>query len=162
MRWKIFIPLAILLTAAGLLGSFYWSNITSTRYLSRLDSLEADVALEGKTVTITINDGQALSDIFNDRDDVQLPMTNEGQLKIFRGDMLPIDSSLSQQVQLILAQAVATKEYYQASLLLRELATDRGYGSEMLIWQGMLIVEITDARHSYIALKPVQEVMAHD
>lgn len=161
MRWKIFIPLAIILTAVGLLGSYYWANIASARYLSGLDSLAADVVLEGKTITIILNDGQALADIFDDLDDAQLPMvTSERQLKITRDDMVPVDTGLSQQVQLILAQAVATKEYYQGSLLLKELATDRGYSSEMLLWRGMLIVEIADAQHSFIALKPIQEVMA--
>lgn len=160
MRWKIFIPLAIVLTAAGLLGSIYWSNTASTRYLSVLDTEATDVVVEGKTITIKLKNGQALADILDYLDGPQLAkVTRERELVLSRVDMLPVDTSLTQEVHLILAQAVATKEYYKASLMLRDLAADRGYSSEMLIWQGMLIAEIADTRHSYIALYR-QEVMA--
>ena len=49
LRWKIFIPLAVVLTAAGLLISHFWTQSATTRHLSALDSVAADIELEGNT-----------------------------------------------------------------------------------------------------------------
>lgn len=160
LRWKIFIPLAIVLTAAGLLISHFWTQSATTRHLSALDSVAADIELEGNTLVIKLDEGQALAEVFPGSDGMVAKAIKNRELKISREGKGPVNAGLAQEVDIILAQAVATKEYYQASCLLRELATEHGYKAEMLLWQEMLIAEIADAGHSYIALRPVEGVMA--
>lgn len=158
LRWKLFISLVILLTAVGLLGSYYWSASASNRYLLGWDKSVADVTIDGGIMSIELNNGQTLAEILHVLDDGELAkMASKKKLEITRADMEPVDISLAGDVELILAQAVATSEYYQASLLLKELATRQGYSAQMLIWQGMVVAEIYDAQHSYITLRPVKE-----
>lgn len=159
LRWKIFIPLAIILTAAGLLISYHWTQSASTRHLSALDSAAVDFELEGNTLAIKLRKGQALADAFPGSDGKLAKVVKNRELRIFREGKKTVDAHLAQDVDLIMAQAVATKEYYHASRLLKDLAAEHGYAAEMLLWQGMLIVEIEDAQHSYIAFRTVEEVM---
>jgi len=159
LRWKLFVPLAVVLTAAGLLGSYFWSASASARYLSTLENQAvADITIDGDDLIISLKTGQALPEILEELNYDQLAkISGENRINFVRIGKESTDSSLNHQVDLILAQAIATREYYAANLLLKDLAAEWGYSADMVIWQDMVVAEIGDSQESYIA-SSVREV----
>lgn len=160
LRWKIFIPLAVLLTGLGLLGSYYWTASASSRSLSALNSHDnVSFNLEDNYLILSVNDGQALATTLKNLETSEIrAILTESELKIQRKGYLPVDSSLVQQVELILAQAAATHEYYEASLHLNNLAEIWGYESVMFIWEDRVVAELSDAQSSIIAQRLLKGV----
>jgi ABC-type histidine transport system ATPase subunit len=152
LRWKLFIPLAVGLTALALLGSYFWSATASNRYLSALNNQSvAEIAVQGNRLSISIDSGQALTEILEGFDAQQLNKLAAGKVLDFqRKEMQSIDSVLANKIELVVAQAAETREYYQASLLLEELAKQWGHEAEMFIWEGRIVAEVGSSQHSYI------------
>lgn len=160
LRWKLLIPLAILLTGIGLLGNHFWFASASSRSLSSLNDLEnVSVALEDTHMLISVNNGQALADILDNIDHSQIKeLLSDRELKLQRSESLPVETGLVQQVDLILAQAASTHEFYTASLSLQELARQQGYNAVMIIWEDRIVAEVAKGELSYIAQQPVKGV----
>ena len=158
LRWKLFIPLAIGLTALTLMGSYFWSASASNRYLSALNNQSvAEIAVEGSNLLVSIDSGQALAEILDGFDSQQVnKLAADKVLKFHRVDLESIGPALENQVELIVAQAAATSEYYQASLLLGDLADRWGYGSEMFIWEGRIVAEVGNSKYSYITQRSLK------
>jgi len=160
LRWKIFIPMAILLTVAGLLGSYFWSASASNRYLSALNETEnAQIMLEDGLVSIKINDG-SIADILGELDSKQVEEFASDSLSIERAGAGEVSPSLQGQVDLVVHEAVATREYFQANLQLQDLASRWDLEAEMIIWGDKLVAEVGDSGHSYITHCPLEEVRA--
>lgn len=160
LRWKLFIPLAILFTVIGLLGNHYWSASASSRSLSSLNDIDnVSVVLEDKQMLISVNNGQALADILKKLETSQIrELLSDRELKLQRSESLPVETGLVQQVDLILAQAASTHEFYAASLDLRELARQQGYSAAMFIWEDRIVAEVANGERNYIAQQPVKGV----
>lgn len=160
LRWKIFIPLAVLLTGLGLLGSYYWTASASSRSLSALNSYDnVNFNLEDNYLILSVKGGQALATTLENLETSEIKsILTQRELKIQRKDFLPVDSNLVQQVELILAQAAATHEYYEASLHLKNLAEIWGYESVMFIWEDRVVAELNDTQSSIIAQRILKGV----
>lgn len=153
MRWNLFVPLAVLCTVLGLLGNYYWHVSASTRYLAHVkEQADADISMVGDTLLISISAGQALSEFLPRLEGDKLgKLLARNKIDLCRKDSLPVDGGLKNQVDLVVAQALATEEFYNAERILRQLAEEHGMTAELTIWQGLLVAEVRDAGHSYIA-----------
>lgn len=159
LRWKLFLPLAIGLTVVALIGSYYWSATASNRYLSSLNNQAvAEIALEGNRLSIQIEGGQALIEILSELDSEQVNKLSAGKyLRFERVNAEPLDSFWANQVDLIVAQAAATREYYHGHMLLEDLAADLGLEADLFIWEGRLVAEVSSQSLSYISQRPLYE-----
>jgi len=157
LRWKLFVPLAVILTLLGLMGSKYWSASASHRQISALQQACSLKILEKKD-HFTINFAEKeLPDVLADLDSKSVEMILDGKdLKLMRDQTQPIEAVLARQTDLIVAEAVATKEYYRASLQLQALAEKSGYSSALVIWGERLVAEVGDSEHSYIVQQPME------
>ena len=158
LRWKLFIPLACILTVAGLLGSYFWNASASQRQLAALNKqTEARVEIRGDQIIITVDKGHDLADVLSRIDRVKVERLNK-VLRLQRAGVQELEPALARQIDLIAAQSVATREYYHASEDLKELAARWGYEADMLIWEGWIVAEVGNNECSYITLLPLKEV----
>lgn len=153
LRWKLFVPLAVVLTLLGMLGSKYWSASASHRQILALEQAStAEIAAEEEAVIISLTANGDLEDLLAELDAVEVEaILADRNLKLQRTETQPVDTILVRQTDLILAQAVATREYYSASLQLQELAEERGYRSALVIWGERVVAEVGNEKTSYIA-----------
>lgn len=153
MRWKLFVPLAVVLTLLGMLGSKYWSASASHRQIAALQQEgSAEISKDKEAVIIRLTAKGDLADLLAKLDAVQVKAILAGrELHLQRADTQPVDVVLARQLDLILAQAAATREYYSASMQLRELAEKWGYSSALVVWGERVVAEVGNESHNYIA-----------
>lgn len=153
MRWKLFVPLAIVLTLLGMLGSKYWSASASHRQIAALQQEgSAEIAEDKERVIISLSPEGDLADLLAKLDEAQVEAILAGrELRLQRTGAQPVDVALARQLDLIIAQAAATREYYTASQQLQELAAERGYRSALVIWGERVVAAVENDRNSYIA-----------
>lgn len=157
MRWKIFLPLAVVLTLLGLLGSKYWSASASHRQIEALQQESAADFMETADALIISLDARGdLADLLVRLDEEKVSQALAGRdLRFQRTGQGQIDLDLSRQVDLLVAQAVATRQYYESSLLLEKLAQQHGYNSSLILWGKRLVAEVGNSVESHI----VQQVL---
>jgi hypothetical protein len=157
LRWKLFVPLAVALTLLGMMGSKYWSASASHRQISALQQASSLKILEKEDqVIIHFPDQKELPDVLADLDSRSVEMIlADKDLKFVREQTQPIEAGLARQTDLIVAEGVATKEYFQASLQLLAMAEKSGYSSALVIWGERLVAEVGDSEHSYIVQQPM-------
>jgi len=162
LRWKLFIPFTIALTAVALLGSYFWTASSSTRQLSALNNQAvASIVIEGNQLSITFENGQALAKVLEELDNDQIrTIFSDKIVKLQRRDVASLDASLANQIELIVAQAAATQEYYNASLDLNDLAGQWGFEATMILWEDRIVAEVGNSTHSYIAQSPLKGVVS--
>lgn len=160
LRWKLFIPMAVILTVLGLLGNYYWNASASKRNISALNNqAAAEVEVLGDQLSVNLKSGQALADLLFKLDSAQLKKIGaDKEIVLRRSDYNTVEADLTQEIDLLVAQAVATNEYYEASKTLKGLAEEWGYEASMIIWQGSLVAEVGNNTHSYITLLPLKGV----
>lgn len=158
MRWKLFIPLAVILTLLGMLGSNYWSASASHRQFAALqqESVAANISENEGSIVLSLEANGDLADILAHLDQEKVNRVLAGrELKLHRTGLEPMDLDISRQVDLLVAQAVATREYYSASLMLEKMAQEHGYSSALVIWGDRVVAEVGDSLEGHIA----QQVM---
>lgn len=93
-----------------------------------------------------------MADLLAKLDEAQVEAILAGrELRLQRTGAQPVDVALARQLDLIIAQAAATREYYTASQQLQELAAERGYRSALVIWGERVVAAVENDRNSYIA-----------
>jgi 3-hydroxy-3-methylglutaryl CoA synthase len=157
MRWKLFLPLAVILTLLGMLGSNYWSASASHRQIAALQQESvANISENEDSIVLSLEANGDLADILANLDQEKVNRVLAGrELKLQRTGLVPIDLDFSRQVDLLVAQAVATREYYSASLMLEKMAQEHGYNSALVIWGDRVVAEVGDSLECHIA----QQVM---
>lgn len=151
LRWKLFIPLAIFLTVLALAGNFFAEaklagsgiagiddpSITELR-LTRQEMIVVVEPGQLKTALLVLEDGGAQRQLLGRRLSVKAP---QGQGSI--------NSELRLEADLLLAQAVATREYWQVGLILKEQAARQGYQANLYVWGSWFIMEIYNSTEVY-------------
>ncbi|MTI94499.1 MAG: hypothetical protein FH749_03285 [Firmicutes bacterium] len=152
MRWKIFIPLALALTVFALAGNHFWMNYTDRAYATALtgESIQ-QVTMEHDVMSITVAEGYRVSDVISvleaNADSAVWSRVRDIRMEPKSEHLLPV--KITRQVDLIAAQAQATKEYYTASLLLEELAVEYDLTAETLLWGNWLFMELNSDSGAY-------------
>lgn len=155
LRWKLFVILAVIFVALGLAGNKYITGSAHRHDLTLLEDTGLQVAFDGDKLRIDIESDESLTDVFNGLEPtVAETIFANYSLRLGRLGFEQVDSALSARVDLILAQAVATGEFYTASTLLEQVAKEQGYKSSMIMWGQRLVAEIANEKRCYIALLP--------
>lgn len=144
MRWKLFLPLAVVLTLLGMLSSKYWAASASHRQIAALQQESGAVFTEtDDAIVISFDADSDLADILVRLDEGKVNKVLAGrELKLQRTGLEPIEPDVVRQVELLVAQAVATHEYFEASLKLQKLAQEHGYSSSLVLWGKRLVAEV--------------------
>jgi hypothetical protein len=150
-RWKLFIPLTIFLTVLALGGNFLTEaklagsgvagiadpSITELR-LTRQEMIVVVEPGQLRTALLVLEDGGAQRQLVGRRLSVKAP---QGQGAI--------NSELRLEAELLLAQAVATREYWQVGQILKEQAARQGYQANLYVWGSWFIMEIYNSTQAY-------------
>lgn len=144
LRWKLFVPLAVGLTLLGLSISKYWTVSASERQLSALNQDgKAELVIEEDALVIVLAADAELAELLAGLAPDQVQQVAAGrELHLQRTERQQADPALAAQMQLILAQAIATGEYYTASRQLTDLARDWQGTATFLLWGNRVVAEI--------------------
>lgn len=151
LRWKLFSLLAIILTLVGLLGNKYIASSAHHRQISLLEESGQCIAVNSDCLLITIGPQDDLFASLSSLDPEKVESALAGRsLFIEREEYTQVDLQMKTRTDLILAEAIATGEYYKASKQLETIAEEQGYSSILFFWGKRLVTELNDGHHSYI------------
>lgn len=158
MRWKLFLPLAIVLTLLGMLSSKYWAASASRRQIEALQQESGAIFTEtDAAIVISFDANSHLADILVRLDEGKVNKVLAGRdLKFQRTGLEPIEPAVVRQVELLVAQAVATHQYYEASLKLEVLAREHGYNSTLVLWGDRLVAEVGNSSEDHIVQQALE------
>lgn len=157
LRWKIFVPMAIGLALLGMLGSKFWSASASQRQITALqENGPVEFSQDGGQVRASLPPEGSMAELLADLDPSGIESLLAGRnLVLQRTGKEPADAETAAMLDLILAEAAATGQYYAAATQLQALAKENGSQSSLVIWGDRLVAEIGDSRYSYIAQQVV-------
>lgn len=158
-RWKIFLPLALAVSLLALAGNHFWVASVDNRGLNSLigEDIE-DVSREEDTVFLVLS---ADSDMFQALSFID----EQGGADLFAGRVLqlsraernPVPDELANEIELLVAQTAATRQYYEAAAELATLAETWGYKAHVIVWNRYLMVEVDNGREAFYLTRRLPE-----
>lgn len=127
LRWKLFAVLAIILTMVGLIGNKYIAGSAHHRQVSLLEEAGLEITIGDERLTIAVGPFDDLFAILEELDPALVEAALAGRdLSFEREEYDQVNLPLRTNTDLILAEAIATGEYYRASKQLESVAAEQG------------------------------------